>query len=98
MSVEPVTTNSFIATIIALKQTQFNGKFVVKGPLQEEWIFYLFLGRIIYATGGNHPVKRWRRNLLVHCPEIDFNQLKLPSNISSSCAEALNISWEYQLL
>lgn len=98
MSVEPVTTSSFTATFVALKQTQFNGKFIVKGPLEQEWIFYLFLGRTIYATGGKHPVRRWQRNISVHCPEIDISQLKLPSSISNSCAEALNISWEYQLL
>ncbi len=32
------------------------------------WQFYLFMGRLVYATGGVHPVRRWRRLWPQHCP------------------------------
>ena len=35
---------------------------------------------------------------MVHCPQIDVQQLKLSAILSSSSTEALNICWEYQLL
>lgn len=98
MNAEFNTTSSFVSTFVALKQTQFNGKLIVKGPLGNEWFFYLFLGRVIYATGNTHSVRRWKRNLLFHCPQIDLHQLQVLANTTSSCAEAFNISWEYQLL
>ena len=98
MIAEPITTTDFDSQLIALKQERFSGQLIVKGPLGQEWIFYLFLGRILYATGGTHPVKRWRRNLTNHCPQIDLNQLNLSAILSSSSPTAFNISWEYQLL
>jgi two-component system, chemotaxis family, response regulator PixG len=35
-------------------------------PLQCRLFFYL--GRLMYATGGTHPVRRWYRGLQRHCP------------------------------
>jgi len=98
MSAESTTTSSFASTFIALKQTQFSGRLIVRGLLDSEWIFYLFMGRAIYATGTSHSVRRWRRNLLVHCPQVDINQLKALAEASNSYPEELNISWEYQFL
>ncbi len=97
MTVETTTNTDAISELTALKQARFSGQLLVKGPSGQEWIFFLFLGRILYATGGNHPVRRWQRNLLANCPKIAFEQLK-PPNISSSSATAFNITWEYQLL
>lgn len=91
MIAEPVTNTNFISKLSTLKQERFSGQLFLKDSLGQEWIFYLFLGRILYATGGAHPVRRWRRNLIIHCPQIEIQQLKLSSAIS-------NISWEYQLL
>lgn len=93
MTVETTTNTDFISELTALKQSRFSGQLLVKGPLEQEWIFYLFLGRILYATGGTHSVRRWQRNLTAHCPKTPLHQLKLTSN-----ASAFNISWEYQLL
>lgn len=91
MIAEPVTNTNFTSRLSALKQERFSGQLFLKDSLGQEWTFYLFLGRILYATGGSHPVRRWRRNLLVYCPQIEMQQLKLATAIS-------NISWEYQLL
>ena len=97
MTVETTTTTEFISKLQALKQARFSGQLLVKDPFDQEWIFYVFLGRILYATGGDHPVRRWQRNLTTHCPKIDLHQLKSDDTSSSSTA-TFNISWEYQLL
>lgn len=98
MTVETITTTDFISKFTALKQERFSGQLVLKSLREQSWAFYLFLGRILYATGGSHPVRRWRRNLIAHCPKIAFEQLKLENNISSERTTEFNISWEYQLL
>lgn len=97
MTVETTTNTDAISELTALKQARFSGQLLVKSPSGQEWIFFLFLGRILYATGGTNPVRRWQRNLLANCPKIALEQLK-PPNISSSSGTAFNITWEYQLL
>ncbi len=98
MIAETITTNDLYLQFNVLKQEQFSGRFILKDTLGQEWIFYLFLGRTLYATGGNHLVRRWRRHLTIHCPQIDLNQLNISTDISSSSAKNFNISWEYQVL
>ena len=91
MIAESVANTNVYNKFSALKQERFSGKLLIKAPLGHEWVFYLFLGRILYATGGMQPVRRWRRNLTLNCPSIDIQQLKLSPTAAS-------ISWEYQLL
>ena len=93
MTVETTNNTDLIGKLNVLKQARFSGQLLVKGSLKQEWSIYLFLGRILYATGGTHPVLRWQRNLTIHCPKISLQQLKLSPNTS-----AFNISWEYRLL
>ena len=90
--------NELTSKFTALKQERFSGRLILKNSVRQEWVIYLYLGRILYASGGIHPVRRWRRNLTIHCPEIAFEELNLPATVSSSSAEALNSCWEYQLL
>lgn len=90
MIAESVTNTDVYNKFSALKQERFSGTLLIKNTLGHEWVFYLFLGRILYATGNMQPVRRWRRNLTAHCPQIELNQLKTSS--------ASSISWEYQLL
>lgn len=82
----------------SLKNTKFSGQLAISDSNDNSWMFYLYLGRIVYATGGIHPTRRWRRNLVSYCPqrlahfdEIQEELLKVPE-------EACRISWEYKLL
>lgn len=84
-------TDVLASELAQLKQDQFTGRLLVKSAAEQEWTFYLYLGRILYATGGIHPVRRWHRNLATYCPQIDRNQQNLPIELSGS-------AWEYQLL
>jgi two-component system, chemotaxis family, response regulator PixG len=39
-------------------------------PQRPQWRLYFYLGRLVYATGGIHPVRRWYRALQQHCPAV----------------------------
>jgi chemotaxis family two-component system response regulator PixG len=84
--------NTLALEFASLKSAQFTGKFLVKADGEQEWIFYLYQGRIVYAAGGMNSVRRWQRNLATHCPQIQVNQLHLPGELFSREA------WEYLLL
>ena len=97
MTAAPITTD-FVSKLTALKQDRFSGYLSLKGPAAQEWNICLFLGRILYANGGNHPVRRWLRQLKFHCPQVDIHQLKLSSILSKQSTESVSASWEYQFL
>lgn len=92
MLAETINHTDLVSTLATLKQERCSGQLLLKDIQEQEWTLYLFLGRILYATGGMHPVKRWRRSLSAVCPQVDANQLKLPANSLG------DISWEYLLL
>lgn len=52
------------------------------------WQFYLFMGRLVYATGGVHPVRRWRRLWPQHCPAHD----PAPQRVQG------DLPWDYSLV
>ena len=53
----------------SLKNSKFSGQLEISDTNDNSWTFYLYLGRIIYGTGGTHPTRRWRRNLVSYCPQ-----------------------------
>lgn len=81
-----------------LKRLQFSGQLVLTAPNGQKWNFYLYLGSIFYATGGNHPVRRWRRNLAAHCPQIAVQRSALKFVLLESNSTVLENCWEYQQL
>ena len=62
--------------LVGLQQRQITGTLVVQGQGQQWWL-YLFMGRLLYATGGAHRVRRWYRVTKAHCPQFqpDWNAL-----------------------
>jgi chemotaxis family two-component system response regulator PixG len=81
-----------------LQQLQFSGQLVHINPAGQQWTLYLSQGCIVYATGGVHPVRRWRRNLAVHCSWIATQDVSLDLEIDEIDAESLTVGWEYALL
>ena len=67
----------------SLQQQKVSGQLVLTNSKGQKWLFYLYLGRLIYATGGTHPLRRWQRNLAVHCPQIPT---KKPADVLLSTA------------
>ncbi|MDJ0897945.1 MAG: response regulator [Xenococcus sp. MO_188.B8] len=82
----------------SLKHAKFSGQLAIYNAQDTSWILYLYLGRIVYATGGVHPVRRWRRNLVAYCPQrlAHFNEIQ--TDLATVPEEECRISWEYTLL
>lgn len=84
--------------IETFQEIQFSGQLIWTAPNnQKQWSFYFCLGRIIYATGGTHPVRRWARNLAVHCPQIRVDIRQLQQALRKLNPDTFKISWDYQL-
>ena len=58
--------------LIALRQQRATGELILKLDPQQStpWRIFLYMGRLAYATGGTHPVRRWRRAMRAHCPDF----------------------------
>ncbi|NCO76255.1 MAG: response regulator [Cyanobacteria bacterium] len=81
-----------------LKKHQFTGEVKLVYPGRTEWRFYLYMGRLIYGTGGEHSVRRWRRNLVAYLPSIATDSLYLEQQIQSISHDNIKFCWEYELL
>ncbi|MEA5509924.1 hypothetical protein VB715_09120 [Crocosphaera sp. UHCC 0190] len=56
------------------------------------------MGRIIYAKGGVHAVRRWRRNVMQYCPQIaaiGFKVIAIQQDIAVALGNNHPISWDY---
>jgi chemotaxis family two-component system response regulator PixG len=85
--------------IETFQKIQFSGQMVWLAPNnRKKWNFYFCRGRIVYATGGNHPVRRWARNIAVYCPQIHLDITELKHALSRLNPDTFITSWEYQLL
>lgn len=82
----------------SLKKAKFSGQIIMTNSQDVVWVFYLYLGRIVYATGGLHPIRRWRRNLAAYCPQRLANFQEIQLELAKISAEECRISWEYKLL
>lgn len=82
----------------ALKKSQFTGELLIENPQGIKWSFYVYLGRVIYASGGEHSVRRWRRNLTLFLPEIASNTSFLGKELKLIASHKVDFCWEYELL
>ncbi len=103
-STNPISIREFTASKQAgffdtLKQPRFSGQLVLTTPKQEKWFFYLYLGRIMYATGGTHPIRRWRRNIALYLPQIAPHLSSMQQlGLASLSPKDTQLCWEYYLL
>jgi two-component system, chemotaxis family, response regulator PixG len=82
--------------LLMLSQQRATGELTVNygtEPLQCRLYFYL--GRLVYATGGVHPVRRWNRGLQQHCPNCITSQWIKVARSSHTSSHEL---WEIDLL
>lgn len=58
--------------LLVLYQQRATGEFVVmyKNQAIPQWKLYFYMGRLVYATGGPHPIRRWYRALKKHAPML----------------------------
>ena len=82
----------------SLKESRFSGQLVISDAREHTWILYLYLGRIVYASGGLHPIRRWRRHVVAYCPQRLAHVEEIQVALANIAREESRISWEYQLL
>ncbi|AFY53547.1 response regulator containing a CheY-like receiver domain and a GGDEF domain [Rivularia sp. PCC 7116] len=70
---------------------QYSGKLEINSS-KNKWSLYYRFGRIIWATGGIHQFRRWRRKINQYCPQIKIDEIKLQP------IQLENELWDYQLL
>jgi two-component system, chemotaxis family, response regulator PixG len=101
MITEPLAHNALFQKLSYFKSILFSGKISVRGQAGQQWYIYFYLGRILYASGGSHGVRRWLRSLSIHCFANDsyqpdtFGRL---TDISPLNKYEILTSWEYFLL
>lgn len=81
-----------------LKQREFNGQLIFQDDRGIASTFHFYMGRIVYATGGVHPMRRWYRHLLSYCPEILLDMETLRQICLSAAITDSMIGWEYEVL
>lgn len=81
----------------SLQEAQVSGQLTFSDPIKgDEWHLYLYLGRIVYGTGGNHPIRRWQRNLILNLPQIPFQLSSLQDELMERKANLNDNIWEYE--
>jgi two-component system, chemotaxis family, response regulator PixG len=103
MIAENVTLDRLATQLNEIKSQLSSGCIVLKSEFGQEWCLYVYLGRMLYATGGNHPIRRWVRNSTLAGIDISTDenlQLRIDAltNISALTSEEAISCWEYYLL
>ncbi|ESA32205.1 response regulator receiver protein [Leptolyngbya sp. Heron Island J] len=68
---------------LALAQQHRTGELVLGVGTNQPWKLYFYSGRLIYATGGQHSVRRWYRSLRRHCEQFAgswFTDMRMPDD------------------
>ena len=72
-------------------QTRFTGRLEIQNTEGQQWSIYLYMGRLVWATGGLHPVRRWYRYVTRYCSQVDLSTIAELEVEDSNC-------WDYYLL
>ena len=89
---ELILSNNLVNEFKICTQLQYNGKLNIKSSKGSQWTFYYRLGRIVWATGGTHPFRRWRRHIAQNCPQIDVDKLLETGIYGIAVSAAVNLA------
>lgn len=73
--------------LIYFKQKQFTGQINIQGSAKTIWRIYLCLGRLVWADGGVHPHRSWKRLIDKYCPQVDWYTLEIDFNRRTDCGD-----------
>lgn len=54
----------------AHKNKQFTGLVHIGVGKNTQWSLYFHMGRLVWAHSKTHPVRRWHRQIVKHCPQL----------------------------
>lgn len=81
----------------SLQKAQVSGQLTFSDPIKgDTWHLHLYLGAIVYGTGGIHPIRRWQRNLILNLPQIPFELSSLQDELTERKANLNDNIWEYE--
>jgi chemotaxis family two-component system response regulator PixG len=84
--------NNFFHEFKKCTQLQYNGQLKIQSQKGDKWTFYYRLGRIVWASGGTHPYRRWRRHMKQYFPELDIEKMQFRS-------QDISVDyWDYHIL
>ena len=69
--------------LLTVAEQHRTGELVVNTAAHKPWKLYFYSGRLIYATGGQHSVRRWYRALRRHCDQFAndwFTTMRTPAD------------------
>jgi chemotaxis family two-component system response regulator PixG len=69
----------------------FTGRLDVRTSGQQ-WSLYLYMGRLIWASGGPHPMRRWHRYMTQHCPKLSPKDIEIQAIEDSRCPDYHTLS------
>ncbi len=90
MMLNDLANETLTAQLQAYSQRRFTGRLDIRGSIT--WSLYFCLGRLVWAAGGEHPVRRWHRLLKQYCPQIEPDKIRLRE------VNMPRTSWEYLAL
>ena len=80
----PSTNHSIDEQLEIICQSRFTGQLEVSSH-SERWTLYFCLSRLIWADGGTHSRRRWKRLFARSCPDLDLAQITIPNSEAFEC-------------
>ena len=97
--IKEFTAHKQIKLFSSLKEAQVSGQLTFSDLAKgNEWYLYLYLGEMVYGTGGRHPLRRWQRNLVSNLPQIPFQLSSLQAELTERKVNLKDNVWEYEQL
>ncbi len=91
MDIDNLAVYSLMEQLRGYGRKQFTGKLELHGIKDCKWNIYYCHGRLVWASGGLHNHRRWRRLMNQYKVQIDLNQISLRTS------EEIKI-WDYHVL
>jgi two-component system, chemotaxis family, response regulator PixG len=103
MVAEYLTLDRLATQLSEIKHQHFSGHILLTSSAGTQWWLYTYLGRILYATGGTHPIRRWVRNSTISGVDVNTtattaDRVEVLTNISGLTTAEIESCWEYYLL
>jgi two-component system, chemotaxis family, response regulator PixG len=103
MVAEYITLDRLATQLSEIKHQLFSGCIVLKSQVGQEWYLYIYLGRLLYASGGDYAMRRWVRNSTVAGVDVSTvadlsTRIEALTNISALTQAEKESCWEYYLL
>jgi chemotaxis family two-component system response regulator PixG len=91
MDTDNLAVYSLVEQLRGYGRKQFTGKLELQSVKDYKWSIYYCHGRLVWASGGAHNYRRWRRLMGQYKLQIDFNK------ISFRTIDEIRL-WDYQVL